>query len=131
MSSPNRYLYGGVQNIGLEMSTKDTPPPISNEEYSHQKLCDEKCEEADVETEFDLNNSCDGDVEEADDVQMQPRPPSSTLLLEQSGGRDSGISTDSSKFQDFFVKVFNFSTSVNFLKYIIEIINQFFFQLKL
>ena len=110
MSSPNNYLYGGVQNIGaVEMSTKDTPSPFSSEEYGHQKLCNEKCQDVDVEdveTEFVLNNSCDGDDEEVDGAQMQQRPPSSTLLLEQSGGRDSGISTDSSKFQDFFAKVF-------------------------
>ena len=74
---------------------------------NHLENCD-----ADDE-EFNLNRSsnsiCDGGRSSAEDVilpQSIARSPSSTLL-EQSGGRDSGISNDSSKFQDFFTKVKN------------------------
>ena len=54
----------------------------------------------DVEDECILNNQS---VEEGEEI--TPRPSSS--LLEQSGGRDSGISTESSsyKYQELFTKV--------------------------
>ena len=117
-SSSNKYNHG-AQNLNEVMSSKESTEKYEfTDQEHHQKFGDEREEEeeeyeTELSRELELNQSRDGDGDGREDVEMQQRPPSSTLLLEQSGGRDSGISTDSSKFQDFFTKVFIYNLIKN------------------